>query len=224
MSIYDIDYKEKVRQLLPPDKRKPIMRAWLNALMVPMQWLRDLWLGDYRIDSSGLPWINTTTYSIGDRVTYKGSAYESIVAGNLGNTPTDQTKWAVVQQNFIGVFERVLYKGNKLLFEFAINKFFGTVFRQPNNVSDIFITVYPKPPSVFVIGESEPFSSKIFTNTSSEFIVDAYSFSTYFNMTIFVPLAVFNALDIDPLNREKIIRNFADRYIIAGIKYNVLTY
>lgn len=224
MSIYDIDYKEVGRQLLPPDKRGPNMKAWVNTLLKPLQYLRDLWLGDYRTGSIGLPWIALTPYVLGDRVTFKGSAYESIVFPNTGNLPTDQNFWKVVQQNFIGVMERVLYTGNALIFIYAINKYFGTVFRQPNNVSDIYVTVYPKPASVFVVGSIEQFSSKIFTTTSSEFVIDAYSFSAYFNMTIFVPLAVFNALDIFAPNREKIIRNFADRYLIAGIKYNVSTY
>ncbi len=224
MSIYDVNYKETARQLLPPDKRGPRMKAWLGALLAPLQYLRDLWLGDYRTGSIGQPWIALTPYAAGNRVTFKGSAYESLVDNNTGNLPTNQSYWVLVQQNFIGVQERVLYTGNSLIFIYAINKFFGTVFRQPNNVSDIYVTVYPKPPSVFVIGATEAFSSVVYSNTSSEFVIDAYNFSGYFNMTIFVPVAVYNALDIDPNNREKIIRNFADKYIIAGIIYSVQTY
>lgn len=224
MSIYDINYKELTRRLLPPDKRKPAQKAWLNALTAPLQWLRDLWLGDYRTGSSGVPWLAGTTYQTNDRVTFNGSAYDSLIDNNTGNAPTDTSKWVLVQDNFIGVSERVLYNGNMLLFTFAINKYFSTVFRQPPNVSDIYILSYVKPASVFVIGETEDFSSVVYTTTSSEYIVNEYTFDTYVNMTIFVPQAVYDALDIDPLNREKIIRNFADRYIIAGINYNVQPY
>lgn len=224
MAIYDIDYNDVGRKLLPPDKRNAGMKAWINVLLKPLQYLRDLWLGDYRTGSSGLPWISVTPYGVGERVTFKGSAYESLGDGNIGNLPTNQTFWKVVQQNFIGVFERVLYTGNALIFIYAINKYFGTTFRQPNNVSDIYVTVYPKPASVFVVGATEQFSSTVFTNKSSEYVIDAYTFGDYFNMTIFVPVAVFDALDSFVPNREKIIRNFADRYIVAGIKYNVQTY
>src|ERR1700742_3388077 len=104
--IYDIDYGEMGVQLLPPDKRQPAMKAWVNVLLKPIQWLRDLWLGDYRTGSSGTLWLNSTTYAKGERVVFKGSAYESLADGNLNNLPTDITKWFIVQQNFIGVEER----------------------------------------------------------------------------------------------------------------------
>lgn len=200
------------------------MRAWFKALLSPLQYLANLWLGDYRTGSSGVPWLVGDPYNTGDRVTYKGSAYESLIDANLGNLPTDQTKWKLVQENFIGVFERVLYNGNVLPFTFAINKYFGTQFRQPNNVSDIYIEVHPKPSAVFTVGGEENISSRVFTGTSSEFVINAYNFGDYFNMTIWVPQAVYDALDVDANNREQIIRNFADRYIIAGIEYNVDTY
>jgi hypothetical protein len=224
MSIYDIDFTDLAKKVSPPDKRKPIIVAWFTAILKPLQYLGDLWLGDYRTGSSGMPWVVGDPYALGDRVTYKGSAYESLIDANLGNLPTDTTKWVLVQQNFIGTHERVLYNGNVLPFTFAINKYFGTQYRQPNNVSDIFIQVYPKPAAVFTVGGDENISSRVYSNTSSEYVINAYNFSDYFNMTIWVPVAVYNALDADPNNREQIIRNFSDRYIIAGIIYNVLTY
>lgn len=227
MSIYDVDYTDVGRQLTPPDKRMRRFLSFLVALLSPIQYLRDLWLGDYRIGSTALPWLDSTTYSVGDRVVYRGSAYESLQPGNLNNLPTDQTKWKLVQENFIGVFERVLYNGNKLTFEWAINKFFkefGTTFRQPPNTSDIYLVSHVKPPLVFVSGEDEAFSSKVYIDRSTEFVVNTYTFTGYFNMSIMVPLAVFNALDTDPGNRESIVRRFADKYIIAGVIYNVVTY
>jgi hypothetical protein len=195
--------------------------------MKPLQYLRDLWLGDYRTGSTALPWFGTTTYSVGDRVIYKGSAYESLTNGNLNNLPTDSTNWVLVQDNFIGVFERMVYNGDKLVFEWAINKFFGeygATFRQPPNVSDIYLDTHVKPPTVFLIGFTEPFSSKVYLDRSSEFVINDYSFTAYYNMSIMVPLVIFNQLDTDVSNREKIIRRFADQYIIAGVSYNVVTY
>ena len=43
-------------------------------------------------------------------------------------------------------------------------------------------------------------------------------------MIIWVPLAVFSALDPDPLNCNAIIRTYADQYVTAGIIYIVNTY
>jgi hypothetical protein len=224
MSIYDINYTNAGNQLLPPDKRGGYMRSWISVLMKPLQYLRDLVLGDYRVGSPAPPFVISTTYATGDRVQFKGTVYESLVAGNLGNEPPNDAYWVVVQANFIGVYERVLYNGNVLMLTFALNKFFGTTFRQPNNVSDIYIEAVAKPQDVFIVGWSEDESSTVFANSSTEVIIDAYAFASYSNMIIWVPVAVFNALDTIVANREKIVRNFADRYVVAGITYTVQTY
>ncbi len=223
MSIYDANFNQIGPQLLPPDKRFTRQVAWVKCLLSPLQWGRDLWMGSYRTGSTALPWLGSSTYDKYDRVLYKQKVYESLIDNNIDN-PTIQASWMVVQQNFIGVSERVLYNGNKLIFEYAINKFFGTVFRQPPNNSDIYVVVYNKPLSVFLVGGTEGNSSLVYSNTSSEFVINDYDFNSFFNMTIMVPAAVFSALDPSPANSEKIIRNYANQYIIAGIIYNVQTY
>jgi hypothetical protein len=224
MSIYDINYTNVGNQLLPPDKRGTYMRSWVAALFKPLQYLRDLWLGDYRAGSTAAPFLISTTYNSGDRVLYKASVYESIVDGNLGHTPPNDAYWVRVQDNFIGVFERVLYNGNVLILTYALNKYFGTVFRQPPNVSDIYLQANAKPAKPFIVGWTEAQSSTVYANNSTEVVINAYTFSDYFNLTIWIPLAVYNALDTVAANREKIVRNFADRYIVAGIIYQVQTY
>jgi hypothetical protein len=163
------------------------------------------------------------TYSKYDRVIYKQRVYESLLNGNT-DIPTVQTSWDMVQTNFIGVFERVLYNGTKLTFEYGINKYFGTTFRQPPNTSDIYITVEAKPKDVFIVGGDELNSSVIYSNGSTGSIINDYSFGTYFNMTIHVPSVTYFALDAAPANCEKIIRNFADKYIFAGIIYQIIPY
>ncbi|KAA2242813.1 hypothetical protein F0L74_09805 [Chitinophaga agrisoli] len=223
MSIYDVNYDQTGPQMLPPDKRYSRMVAWVKTLLKPLQWVRDLWMGSYRTGSTANPWVGSSTYAKYDRILYKQKVYESLIGGNTAS-PTDQTAWMVVQQNFIGVFERVLYTGNKLIFEYAINKYFGAVFRQPPNLSDIYISVNEKPFSVFVVGGIEGNSSIVYSNTSSEFVINAYDFNTFFNMTLMVPAVLYAALDPNAANAEKIIRNYANQYIVAGIIYNVQTY
>ena len=137
---------------------------------------------------------------------------------------TDTESWIAIQTNFIGMSERILYNCQVLVLTWALNKRFMTTFRQPPNVSDIYITSFPKPISVFIVGGVEAISSKVFSNTSSEYVINAYDFSAYVNMTIFVPFSVYNALDAIDANRQIIIRSFADKYMAAGIVYTIQTY
>jgi hypothetical protein len=224
MGLYNVNYTNAGQQLLPPDKRGNVMTRWMAALLRPLQWLVDIKLNMWRNGLPSPPYLVGTTYAKGDIVVYRYSVYESNVNGNLGNDPLNVTYWTKVQDNFIGTLERLKYNGHVLVLTYALNKYFGTTFRQPNNVSDIFIAVNIKPVAVFLVGDTEAQSSRVYANTSSEFVVNSYAFASYMNMIIWVPLAVYNALDTDPANRERIIRNFADRYIVSGITYNVSTY
>lgn len=222
MSIYDVDYSKIGPQGMPPDKRGNLILRLLNALLAPVQWVRNLWMGSYRTGSSDQPYVSAT-YAKYDRVIYKQRVYESLIDGNT-DAPTVQTSWMMVQENFIGVFERVLYNGTTLVLEYALNKFFGTTFRQPPNVSDIYMSVQAKPKDVFVIGGSDLNSSIVYAGSSSGFVINAYSFGAYFNLFIYVPSATFYALDPVPANCDKIIRNFVDKYIFAGIIYQIIPY
>jgi hypothetical protein len=224
MGLYNVNYPNVGQQLLPPDKRGTAMSRWVAAILRPLQWLVDIKLNMWRDGSTAPPYLNSTTYAKGDLVVYRYSVYESTVNGNVGNDPLNITYWTKVQDNFIGTLERLKYNGHVLTLTYALNKYFGTVFRQPNNISDIYIVANTKPVAVFLVGDTEAQSSKVYLNTSSEFIVNSYAFASYTNMTIWVPLSVYNALDTDPTNRDRIVRNFADRYVVAGVTYNVDTY
>lgn len=221
-SIYDIDFTRFNQRMLPPDKRFTTTVAWVNVLLKPLQYLRDVFMGDYRTGSSASQWV-AGTYSKYEQVKYKGSVYESLIGSNT-ETPTTQTAWRVLLPNFIGVEERLTYNGDKLVFEYAINKYFGTVFRQPNNTSDIFIERFTNPFNVFLVGGDENSSSVTYSNRSAQFIINDYDFAAFYNMHINVPAAVFAALDPDPANCDKIIRNFADLYIVSGVTYQIVTY
>lgn len=223
MSIYDIDYSKIGPRLLPPDKRGSLLVGLIAAFLTPIQWLRDLWLTSYRTGPTAQEWLNTTTYAKYDQVVYNIFVYVSLKDNNT-DVPTDGSSWLQIQSNFIGMSERILYNCQTLVLTYALNKRFKTVFRQPNNISDIYIGTFAKPISVFVVGGVEANSSKVYTTTSSEYIIDAYTFAGYVNMTIYVPVAVYNALDPLPANCEIIIRSFADKYMAAGIIYTITTY
>lgn len=222
MSIYDVDYNTVATEMLPPDKRTTGITAFVKALLTGVQYNRDLVLDSYRNGNAAALWNNVTTYAKGARVSYLKSIYESLVGGNTDQPPS--AKWIKVQDNFIGLSERVYFNTQKIVFEWAINRWFLTTFRQPPAVSDIFVSLNAKSPGVFRVGGIEQISSVTFYNASSEYVINTFSFAVFNNITINVPVAVYNALDSLPANRDKIIRAFADLYMTAGINYNVVTY
>lgn len=220
--LFDIDYEVKGVELLPPDKRKRQMIAFIQGLLAPIQWLRDLFIEDYGDGSSSAQWT-ASTYGRGAVVRYNKSIYESLEDGNTA-TPADATKWVMIQDNFIGVNERVLFNGQKIVLEYALNKWFFTTFRQPPLVSDIYISGAFSLINPFVVGGVEAESSSVYTLGSTEYVIDGYSVTTQYNFTIFIPSAVYTALAADAATREKIVRAFADKYVPVGIFYEIQTY
>lgn len=200
MSIYDINYNNAGNLLLPPSKRKPKYQGIINTIMKPMQWLRDLILGDYKEGSAYAFYNNSIVYAAGDRVVwYNRGVYERLPVnlGISGAPPTssiiipnyDPTLfWMKVQDNFIGTDERVRYNGQIIIFEAAINKWFFNPL--PNDQIYVGPSVNPTPT----------------------------------NYAINVPLALFNSLGANNTERENVIRSFADVYNVIGMIYEVLTY
>ena len=91
--------------------------------------------------------------------------------------------------------------------------------------SDIFITTnatFAIDP--FRVGIVEFESSSVSSDTSSELVINSYSFATQFNMDVNVPTAFFNSLGTTNNIRESIIKSFVDKYISAGITYQIITY
>lgn len=209
--------------MLPPDKRFTRSVAWVRILLSPLQYLRDLYFGSFRTGSTAPQWVNTSPYAKYAQVKYNKIIYESLKANN-SDVPTTVASWRVVQFNFIGMSERILYTGNKLILEYAMNKWFGTVFRQPPNVSDIYIGTNSVPIPVFRSTSVETGSSVVFTDGSVEYIINQFNFTVQYNFTINCPVAVYNALDPTLVNNENIFRAFVDRYVPAGITYNIQTY
>jgi hypothetical protein len=223
-TIYDINYNQKAIELLPPDKRSGSMIQWAQSLFKEVQYNRDALLTDYKVGSSYPSYSSMATYAKFDRVIYGQSVYESLVSGNTA-TPTDATKWKIYQDYFIGVNERITYNHCKLVLEFALNRRFYTTFRQPPSVSDIYITTNAPTTNVFVVGAIESKSSIVYTDRSLEFVINSYTFgTTFYNFTVYVPTAVYNAVGSTENVRQNTFKNFIDKYNTAGLIYNVVTY
>jgi hypothetical protein len=221
---YDIDYAQQVIELLPPDKRFYNMATWLQTCANQLQWLRDAVLGDYRNGSTVSAWINPlssgTPYTIGNKVNYKNAIYVSIVSNNT-DIPTNANSWYKQQDNFIGLNERLAFNGTNLVLTYALNRWFGTTFRQPGSgLSDIYITTNAIIASAFIVGSTDYNSSTVGLSGSSGFIDGALPFPQ-FNANINVPKAFFDSLQPAA---DALIGSFTDQYIYGGVTYQIVTY
>jgi hypothetical protein len=223
-TIYDIDFSKVAPQMLPPDKRFTKTVTWVKILLSPLQYLRDIWFGSYRTGSNAAAWVNSTPYAKYALVKYSNKIiYESLVNNNTA-LPTDVNYWRVAQLNFIGLSERILYNGQKLVLEYALNKWFGTTFRQPQDQSDIYISNNTISVPSFRVGVLEQDSSIVGVSSSTEYVGTVETFNVSTNFAINCPLAVYEALDPTLINNEKIFRAFVDLYIPAGVTYSIQTY
>ena len=170
-----------------------------------------------------------TPYPLGFRVRTIYGVYESLIDGNTGNPTTDTTKWEKILDSFIGIDEQVNFNSNKIVYEFALNRWFGTAFVQYANaaytpLSDIYIVTGILVYTSFIVGET--IGSYVGESASTGYVGETATFtssSTYI-FTIYVPLSVYNSLGATDTIRDKSFRFFADRLLPAGCTYVITTY
>lgn len=217
MSKYSVTYGFLWETLYPPVLRKTVALAWGKVLMDPLQWLHDAIFITYKTGTPAANYSNVTAYVIGDRVVYTDRGVYEAIQATTGNLPTDVTFWRQVTANYIGTDERVKYTSQKILFEYALNRWFQS--------TGIFIdSLIVNDPS-FIMGGSGPTSSAMVNDSTNAiaYLTENYSFNAD-DFAINVPLAVFNALASNDVDRENVIRDIADIYVIAGINYTVTPY
>lgn len=135
--------------------------------------------------------------------------------------------WIRVSPNFIGANERVSYNAQKLLFEYALNRWFGTTFKQPSiGVSDIYISQLDDVNNDFYGAPDQgTYFGYQFTDATPKYGMptNVGGISPY-DFIINVPTAVYNALSASASQREGIVRAFADKINAAGMLYEIVTY
>jgi hypothetical protein len=227
MSFYTNNLNNQGQNLLPPTRRKSGWLAWLAVLMKPLQWLWDNLFTSYREgDYSTADFNPATTYAVGDRVKYSKGIYEMIALAVAGTTPLNTTAWTKVQDNFIGVIDRAKFSAEDLKFEYALNLWFDTTFRQPPLTSDIYINDLNSNLVDFFVGYQENESSEIvaINGEAISFIQSANPTYGAADFSINIPLAIFNALGASNPEREAVVRRFADQINTAGLTYTINTY
>ena len=221
--MYSVDYIQKEIETLSPDKRDASIIAFNKPAILDIQNLHNNLFFTYK-QFQALPQWAAEEYLRNDKVIYKKAVYQAL-QGLIGYEPTFSDKWILISPNFLGADFRLQIRGEKLVLEYALNTWFGTTFKQPPLVSNIYIQNNASATqSPFRVGTTEPQCSLVRTTEGVDFIGLNYTFTDVYNLTIFVPTAVFTALGTSVLERENIVRDFADRYIPVGVKYKVTPY
>lgn len=219
---------------LPPKKRLPIYKAWTKTLLNPLQVLYNTMFGTFQYGNAAALYNGATAYAVGDQVKYTDKAIYQCWVASTGNLPTNTNYWFKIQDKFVGIEPRIKYNAQHLLFEWALNEWFGTTFVNTPGASDIYIDAATADLGAFYVGLTETESSYVvFDEPEATAFIQALNLTTAgISFTINVPIAVANALTTETANtvpnisqnRENIIRQIADLYNYAGITYNVITY
>jgi len=221
--ITSVNYINLIKALLVPDKRTPNNIAWNTALVDRVD-NEHINIFNYYKAGQIAPFWSATTYNIDDRVRYGKTIFQNTISGNTIQ-PTFDNTWVVISDNFIGVDNRVLFTGEKLTLEFALNQWFDTQFKQPPLVSDIYISTNSISDSTFIVGNIDDETSLVGNNTSLEFITDSYiNAATFYNMIIWVPNIKLSTLGTTLADQQNTVRVFGDKYVNAGITYAVSGY
>lgn len=220
---------------LPVKKRLDKYKAWVKTLLKPLQVLYNTMFGTFKDGNLAALWVPATTYAVGDQVQYIDKAVYECWVSNTGELPTNIDFWFKIQDKFVGIEPRMKYNAQHLLFEYALNEWFGTTFVNVPGASDIYIDNFASGSNVFYVGIDEVESSQVvFSNGQADKFIHAQNITnTGSEFDIYVPIAVANNLTVPPAtdvapnispNNEKIIRQIADLYAYAGINYQVITY
>jgi hypothetical protein len=219
---------------LPPKKRLPIYKAWTKTLVKPLQVLYNTMFGTFKDGNAAAIYSGATAYAVGNQVKYTDKSVYQCWVASTGNLPTNTNFWFKIQDNFVGIEPRCKYNAQHILFEWALNEWFGTTFVNVPGSSDIYIDAGAADLGAFYVGLTETESSfVVFDEPEATAFVQALNLTTAgVSFTINVPLITANALTGGPLdtvpnisaNRENIIRQIADLYNYAGITYNCVTY
>ena len=151
--------------LTPAELRSDTITSWLRTLLRPMKYNCDLFFNDFCKGANYPAYNNATTYAANDRIIYTDNAvYERRVSGSGVHPTGDSTSaitWRKIQKCFIGVDERAHWNGQKIVFEYAINKWF-----QVNSAPFIFTnTIYYNANSTYYITLQVP--TAVYTSLGS---------------------------------------------------------
>ncbi len=227
--IVDID--NTVVQVLPFTKRITNWILFVQSVCYPIKWLYSVLKGFINGTYAGNYNVGIT-YNLGNQVIYNYGLWESLTSGNAGHTPNASPVWWLnVNNSFIGAMEVAHYGGSRLTLEWALNRYFQTTFRQPNDPispahSDIYITHLTPVYTSFVSYTTETLTSDVYTNGDSgySFISEVYAGEASYGFVVHIPVAVYIGINASSAIANTILRQFLDRYVVCGVQYIIVTY
>lgn len=225
MSIYDWTASIFGEQFLPPYKRLDRFKSWIQVLLSPIQYDRDLFYNQYANGIYDSVWDSVSTYTEGEIVFYLD--YQLYIA--IQNVPIftpciDTNYWVLVSVDNVGLRQRAAVTGQKLSLEWILNKHYGTTFRQPSvGTSDIYVSNIQIDTNYFVAGidGTESSYAAISGQNAEQFVGISYTYETE-SLVIYVPNATLDTigqgLEIAPYpNAQKIVLFYAYKFIFGGI-------
>jgi hypothetical protein len=230
---YNVNFYNVWTNLLAPNKRLSKYIAWGKVLVYPLQWLHQTFFVEYKNGSTSVEWDNLTSYSVGFSVKYiDKSIYYCIKNTTAGIDPLNKEYWYKTQDIFIGVTERMKYTSQKMLFEYALNTFFGITYLQPPSNNDIYISNFYVDVNSFIVGQDD--TDTAFASLTGSQALDfvgenkttynEYSFVIYYPLSIattsYPTLTVPQAMTLI----EGQIANIADKLKISGTLYTIISY
>jgi hypothetical protein len=121
--------------------------------------------GTFKDGNTAVDWVTATSYAVGDQVKYSDKAVYQCWVANTGELPTNTDFWFKIQDKFVGIEPRCKYNAQHLLFEWALNEWFGTTFVNVPGASDIYIDNFASGSNVFYVGLTSIDSSEaVFAN------------------------------------------------------------
>jgi len=191
------------------------------------------------------------TYAIGNCVTYNQVNYqctatigtpESFTSAHWA--PLIATPWVLRCASFIGATERASYTGNCIVLTAALNRQFGTTFRQPpwpapyggsgtwggggtGDGSDIYITNEEPIITSFVSSLTEATTSDVYLNGTGDtgvFDISVYNTGSTYNFIVNIPAAVYASINSNPTIANSIINGFLTPIVPAGITWSINPY
>ena len=242
---YQIDYSNYAWSYMPLVKATASHLQWVYEQVKPVERLNTLKFTEYYYGVSYSEYDPAFGYNIGDRIsgglTYQNKQYECITQSVFG-TFSITGKWREILPTFIGWEERLKYLDSRVVFEWALNKFFGTTFSQPNfddtSKSEIYIEDNTTVDIVFTIGPddfSSSFISPIDSTRGGNLTNNVWlgpdpvlypqageTFKIYVPTSFYQSLPGYNAGV--SFSADKVIRTFVDTINYQGMTYKIYEY
>lgn len=218
MGLFNINLENLIRDITPPKKRETPLLTFIKGLVSALQ-RAILRFTDYKEGTSAGTFSTSATKY--EQIVFERKLYEC-VNDTTGDPSTNPNDWVIINDNYLGMDSLQKFNGNTLSLEYALNTFFGTTFSPPPSTSDIYITTNIIATNAFMCGYDDTNSSMVGYTTSTEFITYDYTYTALpASFSINVPTAFFVSLGADA---EKIIRSFADNYVVTSKTYDIIQY